>query len=150
MAEYNLGGYLMGIPGREPEAVTHFQEVLRIKPEAYGVHSEICAYLLQTGHTAEAIAQFEAALRTARTRGVHFNPGLAFSKIPARAPDAISQFEAALQADPQFGRAHKELGMLLLRQGRTTEATPHLEAAQRLQYDPQIAGIMKALLAVKR
>lgn len=68
MAEYNLGGYLMGIPGREPEAVTHFQEVLRIKPEAYGVHSEICAYLLQTGHTAEAIAQFEAALRTARRR----------------------------------------------------------------------------------
>ena len=151
MAQFNLGEYLMGIRGRGPEALTHFEAALRIQPESADARSQIGGYLLQTGHDAEAVAQFEAALRTQPDNAeAHFNLGVVFSKIPGREQDAIAHYEAGIRARPDVARAHRNLALLLLRVGRTTDALSHFAAAQRLQYDPQVAKIMNGLQAGQR
>lgn len=146
LAQYNLADYLMEVPGRADEAVPHFEEALRLRPDSAFAHNGLGGYLMQTGHDAEAAAQFEAALRlNPDLAAAHFNLGVIYSKTPARVPEAIAHYETALHAFPQYARAHKNLGMLLLSLGRTPEAISHLEAAQSIQPDPEITQILNSL-----
>lgn len=151
LAQYNLADYLMDVPGRAAEAVPHFEEALRLRPDSFVAHNGLGGYLLQTGHDEAAAAHFEAALRIKPDiAAAHFNLGLIYSKTPARFPEAIAQYEAALRAFPQYALAHKNLGMLLLRLGRTPEAISHFEAALRIQSDPEIAQILGSLQRAQR
>jgi len=182
LAQYNLGLYLEEIPGRRPDAFTHFEAALRIKPDSVDARDQIGDYLMATGHTAEGLAQFEAALRiqpdspdtrnriggalmaTGHTaEGIaqfeavlraqpdnaeaHFNLAVIFSKTPGRDLDAVAHYQAALQANPLLVRAHKNLGLLLLKLNRPAEALWYFKAAQRIQYDPEVARIMGGLRA---
>lgn len=147
-AQYSLAEYLLQFPDRGPEAVTHFEEALRIDPHSANSHNSIGGYLLQTGQETQAVAQFEAALRIKPDlAAAHFNLAQVYSKDPARAQDAIAQYEAALRAQPDFERAHRNLGIQLLKVGRTRDAMAHLEAALRIQPDPDAAAILEALRA---
>ena len=66
--------------------------------------------------------------------------------------EAIAEWEKALAIEPENGRAHNNLGVLLARQGRYAEAIPHYEEALKL--DPQYFAIHhnlgRALAAVGR
>jgi len=150
IAQYNLADYLKDQPGRRPEAITHFEEAVRIKPDSVDAHNQIGGYMMATGHYAEGIAHFEAALRARPDNPeANYNLGVVFSKTPGRELDAIAHFETALKANPQLVRAHRNIGLLLQSLGRSAEAIPHLEAAQRLQYDPDVAKILAALVATR-
>ncbi len=149
--QYGLGDYLLQFPDRGAEAVTHFEEALRINPQSANSHNSIGGYLLQTGRYAEATAQFEAALQIKPDlAAAHFNLGQIYSKNPERVADAIAHYQAALRAQPDFERAQRNLGLLLVRLGRTSEAIAHFEAAQRLGNDPEVAEILDALRAQQR
>jgi Tfp pilus assembly protein PilF len=151
LAQYNLGDYLMSIPDRRSEAVTHFEAALRIRPDYPDAHNHMGGYLVATGHLAEGIAQFEAAVRAYPDYAeAHFNLGVVFSKMPGRELDAIAHYQAGLRVRPDVVRGHKNLAQLLLRLGRTSEAISHFEAAQRLQYDPEVAKLLNGLRAGKR
>jgi tetratricopeptide (TPR) repeat protein len=53
------------------------------------------------GRLPDAIAHFEAALRTRPDyEQAHTNLGNALSQLPGRLPDAIAQYEAALRIRP--------------------------------------------------
>lgn len=145
IAQYNLGEYLADT-GRRPEAAPHFEEALRIRPDSVDAHNQMGGYLVATGHIAEGSAHFEAALRTQPDNAeANFNLAVVFSKTPGRELDAIAHYQAALAANPQLARAHKNLGFLLLQLGRTSEAMTHFAAAQRIQYDSEVAKIMDGL-----
>jgi hypothetical protein len=144
VAELNLGGYLIDLPGRGPEAVTHLHAALRMNPNLPAAHSAIGVYFLKAGRDSEAIPQFEAALQASPDlTDAHFGLGLAFAKIPDRLPDAITHFESALRAAPESAILHKNLGMLLLKVNRQAEAISHLQAAQRISQDPEVARILE-------
>jgi Tfp pilus assembly protein PilF len=147
VAQYSLAEYLMDIPGRGADAVSHFEAALRIKPDSADARNSIGAYLLQNGRDAEAQTQFEAALRVQPTSAeAHFNLGLILEKSPNHLADAIAHYMAAANAKPEWARAHKNLGMALLRLGRTPEALEQFEAAQRIQLDPEISAIMAGIV----
>jgi predicted Zn-dependent protease len=55
-----------------------------------------------------------------------------------RLDDAAALYQRAVAADPQSFEAHVELGLLLARQGKPTEARPELAAATKL--DPGAIG----------
>jgi tetratricopeptide (TPR) repeat protein len=151
VAQYNLGDYLVDVPNHASECVAHFDEALRIRPDAAPAHNGLGGYLLQTGHEAEAIAHFEAALRTEpNLAAAHFNLGLAFSKHPDRLLDAVAHYQAALRSNPQIPNAEKNLGIVLLRLGRRPEAITHFVAAQRLRDDPEVNDILNALRAEQK
>jgi tetratricopeptide (TPR) repeat protein len=150
LAEYNLGTYLVRMQ-RCTEAILHFETALRIQPGYDGAHINLGVCLNVRGDYAAAIPHFEAALQAnPNYADAHVNLGTSLSKIPGRAPDAIKQFEAALRLSPDDWAAHASLGEFLAGLGRTEEAIPHLEVAQRIHPDATISEMLGRLRAGHR
>jgi tetratricopeptide (TPR) repeat protein len=86
-------------------------------------------------HLADAIAEYEAALRAnPRMVEAHNNLGNALVNLPGRMPDAIAQYETSLQIDPNSAEAHYDLASALVDlPGRLSDAITHYEAAVRLE-----------------
>jgi tetratricopeptide (TPR) repeat protein len=89
-------------------------------------------FLFRRGQTADAIAQYQAALRvepsSARVRN---NLGLALLRL-GRTTEAREQFELALRYEPDFAAAHRNLADLLADSHLWSEAVGQYEAALRL------------------
>ena len=101
------------------------------RPANAGAHASLGAALAEAGRMAEAVREYETALRlrpnflTARN-----NLGIALVAI-GRAGEAIRQLEESLRQDPDDAQAHLNLGVALDLLKRTPEAVPHYEAALR-------------------
>ena len=101
-------------------------------PEAY---NNLGLALRQAGRTAEAIPQFEEALRLKPALAeAHINLGVALG-VSGRTAEAIAQFEEALRGQPDFAEAHNDLGLALRQAGRITEAIAQYQEALRLNPD---------------
>lgn len=101
MAQYNLGFYLM--QARRPsEAIAHFDEALRIKPDYAEAHNNLGILLVNTpGRMEDGLAQLEAAVRLRPDlAGAQFNLGAALSQIPGRTSEAIAHLEASQSIQP--------------------------------------------------
>jgi tetratricopeptide (TPR) repeat protein len=132
-AELNLGDALLQ-KGRVDEAITHFQEALRIDPNSALPHLNLGLGLFQKGKVDEAITQYQAALEiNAEDADAHY--GLANAlRQKGRVDEAIAHFQKALQIRPDYAKAQNNLGNALLKMARVDEAIPHYQDA--LQIDP--------------
>ncbi len=137
LAEHNLGSYLLAT-GRLPEAITHLETALRIRPESAAARSDLASALAQTpGRLPEAIAQYQAAIRLLPDSAIlHQNLASALAKFPNRLPEAIREYQAALRVDPEYAEAHNNLGLALAGiPGRLPDAIAEYQAALRIQPD---------------
>jgi tetratricopeptide (TPR) repeat protein len=135
-AQNNLGNILARDPAQLSEAISHFEEALRLEPGYADAHYNLGIALSQVpGRTADAISQFEEALRL-RPDYVEArnNLGNELNSI-GRPAEAIDQFKAALRLDPNHVEAHYNMGNALSAMGRTKEAVTQYEEALRL--DPR-------------
>jgi tetratricopeptide (TPR) repeat protein len=138
LAHHNLGVALAEDPARLPEAITHYQAALRIKPDYARALTDLGSALSkEPGRLSEAVAAYRAALRIAPDSPIpHHNLANTLSKIPGRLPEAIAEYEAALRIDPDYAEAHNHLGLALSGlPGRLPEAIAHYQAALRIQPD---------------
>jgi len=138
IAHNNLGAALLQMPGRLPEAISHIEAALRIKPNYWEAHNDLGNALIQVpGRLPQAIQEYEEALRIRPDYAeAHNNLGSAFLQIRGRLPDAIAQYQAALRISPHHATAHNNLGNALSHiPGRLPEAIAHLEAALRIKPD---------------
>lgn len=103
--------------------------------------------LMNAGHSAEAIDQFEEALRVRPNYAeAHNNLGIQLASLPGRVAEALPHFESAVRIAPTMAQAQRNLGMALAAiPGRAAEAREHLQIAQRLQPDPQILQMLNRL-----
>ena len=136
VAHYNLGVLIAGTPGRTDEAIQHYREAVRLKPDYAMAHYNL-ALALSPDRVPEAIQEYRAALRIdPDSAKAHNELGLALSKIPGRLPEAIQEYQAALRIDPDSAEAHNNLGIALVNTpGRVAEAIPHFQAALRIKPD---------------
>jgi protein O-mannosyl-transferase len=135
-AQDNLGYILSKIPGRSDEAIEHYAEALRLKPDFLEAHYNLAyALLSKPGRLNEAIEHYEEALRlNPNLAEVHFNLARALEEIPGRSSDAIAHYEAAVRLRPDYAEAHYNLGYLLRTiPGRSPEALAQLEEFVRLR-----------------
>jgi len=146
-AHNNLGFYLAN-ENRIPEAIVHFNEALKIRPEFGEGHSNLGAALARQGKTTEAIVHYRAALTAdPELADAHNNLGVAFAE-QGRAEEAIHEFLETLRIHPDDANAHANVGLMLRDQGKINEAMEHLSAAVRINPNQQQAR--KALEALKR
>lgn len=98
-------------------------------PDSVGAHNNLGIALQDAGRTAEARAQFDAALRLdPRYAQAHYN--LANLLLDQGDVDAaIGHYAATEQDDPTFTRVHGNFGIALLRVGRTQDAIRELVRA---------------------
>jgi tetratricopeptide (TPR) repeat protein len=134
-AQYNLGCFLQKTPGRLDEAVAHFQEALRLRPDYADADCNLGASLASLGRMPEAIARYKEALRLKPGLAeAHNDLGNALSSTD-RTQEAIPHYEEALRLRPDYAEAHNDLGNALSSTGRALEAIPHYEEALRLRPD---------------
>jgi tetratricopeptide (TPR) repeat protein len=135
-AHANLGSVLVDIPGRLSEAISHYDEALRINPDYALAHCDLGVALTKIpGRQTDAIAQFETALRiNPGFADAHCDLGAALANIPGRQSEAILHYEAALRIQPDNAKIHDNLGMALSTfPDRMPEAISEYEAALRIE-----------------
>jgi len=138
LAHHNLAEALAKTRDGLPQAVSHYEAALGIRPDYLDAHLHLALALTKLpGRLPEAISQFEAALRIAPDSAVtHNDLGNALSKLPDRVPEAIAEYRAALRINPGYAEAHNNLGSALSGMpGRLPEAMSEYEAALRIAPD---------------
>jgi len=130
----NLGAALYK-QGRIAEAIEHYLQALRIKPDYQKAHNNLGVALDKQGRIAEAIEHYLQALQIKPDSEIaHNNLGAALYK-QGRIAEAIEHYLQALRIKPDYEKAHYNLGLALYKQGRTAEAIEHFLQALRIKPD---------------
>ncbi len=100
-------------------AATHFEVAWRLLPDRRTVLVDLGRVWLAMGRTPDATSALLAASRGGEARAAE----MAREFLPSRYP-FVGEFRQALALDPANHQLRRELGFLLLRMGRDSEAEP--------------------------
>ena len=132
--------------GRIEEAIPHYEEAIRLKPDYAEAYNNLGSALDDRGQSDQAILQYQVALRLKPDYAdAYYNLGNALRR-KGQTDEAIGSYQEALRLKPDYAEAHNNLGIALYRQGRTAEAIRQFEEALRLK--PKFAGARENLDAV--
>ena len=142
LAQHNLG-YALAAAGKLDEAVGHYREAIRIRPDYALAHNSLGVALGTQGRIDEALQEF--------TESVRFDPNSANAQSNLGAMlytkgqnvEAASHYSQALRLDPGNAMAQYNIGLLLVDEGKTEEAAQHFQAALRI--NPRYHDARRAL-----
>ena len=137
-AHYNLAALLMA-RGEFSEAINHFGQANRVRPNQPAVNNALGAALLAAGRPEDAITPLTAAL-SARPDyfDAHYNLGNALASL-SDFKGALAEFQAAARIRPEDANAEANLGSALAETGNLKEAKLHFERALRLNPENELA-----------
>jgi tetratricopeptide (TPR) repeat protein len=131
VAHTNLGLLLAG-QGELDEALDHYAEALRIKPDLIEARMNMGAALAEQGKLQEALLQYRKVLELKPGfAGAHYNLGNLLT-AQGDVAQAAGHFREALRIEPNDAEAHNNLGITLAKAGNTEEAADHFEEALRI------------------
>ncbi len=134
IAHNNLGSALL-LEGRVSDAVGHYEQALRLKPDFAEAQYNLGNAFLQEGKVSDAVGHYEQALRLKPDYAeAHNGLGVALVKTGKR-DEAIKHYQQALRINPDYAKAHCNLGIELAQLGRLEEAREHLQQALRIKPD---------------
>jgi tetratricopeptide (TPR) repeat protein len=129
-----LGGELYN-QGRTTEAIEHYLQALRIKPDYAKAYNNLGNVFNNQGRTQKAVENYLQALRIKPDYvEAHNNLGVAMEK-QGRIKEAVEHYLEALRIKPDYASAHYNLGNALDKQGRTQEAIEHYLHVLRINPD---------------
>ncbi len=132
---HNGLGFSLAQAGNIQEAIGHYQEALRIRPDYPEAHNNLGNALLQAGNVQEAIGHYQEALRIRPDdAGAHNDLGNALLRT-GKPEEAIAQYEEALRLSPDDAEVQNNLGNALLQVGNVQEAIGHYQEALRISPD---------------
>jgi len=137
-AHYNLAALLMG-RGEISEALEHFTQANRIRPNEATVNNAFGAALLATGRPEESIPHLTAALNA---RPNYFDARYNLGNALAALGDfrgALAQFQAAVRINPEDANAEANLGSAFAETGDVKQAKLHYERALHLNPNHELA-----------
>ena len=137
LAYNNLGFYLAN-HGRVAEAITNYQESIRIKPDYVDALNNLGHALSEQGRHAEALPFLEGALR-GQPHHVEVNNNYANALANVgRLEESLRHYEIALREKPDHADARNNYGVALAMVGRLDEALFQIRESLRLR--PNHAG----------
>jgi tetratricopeptide (TPR) repeat protein/mono/diheme cytochrome c family protein len=137
-AHYNLAALLMG-QGEVAEAIAHFAEANRIRPNEPAVNNAFGAALLAAGRTEESVPHLTAALNA---RPDYFDARYNLGNALASLGDfrgALAQFQAAVRINPEDANAEANLGSAFAEIGDIKQAKVHYQRALQLNPNHELA-----------
>ena len=133
VAHNNLGA-VFEEKGNLAEALAHYTEALRIKPNLPDAQVNVGIQLARQGKIEEALGHFYVALALNPNAKVHYNLGNLFVE-QGDWIEAVKHLSSALEKQPDFAEARYNLGLALLMQGNSEAAVAHYREAVRLKPD---------------
>ena len=132
---HNNIGTALARQGRTEDAVDHYLQALRIKPDYLKAHFNLAFALEKQDRTNESIAHYLEALRIKPDYvEAHYNLGSVFYK-QGHLKEAVVHYLEALRIQPDYAEAHSNLGNAFYKQGRINEAIEHYLEALRIKPD---------------
>ncbi|MFH1242622.1 MAG: tetratricopeptide repeat protein, partial [Pseudomonadota bacterium] len=128
LAHYNLGVALQKM-GRMDESMTHYGEVLKIRPYYEEAHNNLGVLLAQRGRLKEAIGHFLEALRIRPEDAQAYNNLGHALTLQGKIDVAIASYHEALRIQPNDAEVHYNLGIALSRQDKLDQAMLHYRRA---------------------
>ncbi|HYN41038.1 MAG TPA: tetratricopeptide repeat protein [Thermoanaerobaculia bacterium] len=133
-AHHNLGMRSVD-RGEVAAGIEHLETALRLKGDADEIRFGLALAYSLSGRDAEAVAQYEQAIRTAAPNAdAESNFGDLLRRL-GRSDEAISHLGRALELDPSHAGALHNLGLTLAQAGRWAEAVEQFDAAVRVRQD---------------
>jgi tetratricopeptide (TPR) repeat protein len=121
--------------GRIEDAISHYGQAVKIRPEFPEAHVSLGVALWQVGRVQEAVEHFEQALRLKPDdAAAHNNLGLVLCQA-GEVQKGIGHYEQALRIDPNYVEAEYNSGSALLQEGKFEDAISHYERVLRLKPD---------------
>ena len=114
MAHNNLGRILSRGTRRMPEAIQHFEAVLRLKPDHARAHYSLAVDEYLTGRPLDAVDHFEQVLvlepgNVLLAANSHLLLGKILMNMPGQLPNAVRHLEEAVRLRPADGEAREAL-----------------------------------------
>ncbi|MHC4842410.1 MAG: tetratricopeptide repeat protein [Planctomycetota bacterium] len=136
LAHLNLGE-AMYEQERIDEAVSHYWQALRIKPDYAEVYNNLGVALADQERFEAAIDNYLKALKIEpQLAAAHSNLGVALAKV-GKHEGALFHSRKALQLEPRYAGGYNNLGNVLAQQGKMEEAVANYSLA--LQLNPGYA-----------
>ncbi|HLZ92301.1 MAG TPA: tetratricopeptide repeat protein [Candidatus Acidoferrum sp.] len=137
-AHYNLAALLMR-RGDVTQAITHFAEANRIRPNEPTANNAYGAALLGMGRTEESIPHLTAALNARPNYfDARYNLGNALASL-GDFRGALAQFQAAVRIKPEDANAEANLGSAYAEIGDVKQARLHYQRALQLNPNHELA-----------
>jgi len=116
--------------GKTSEAERDYRRALSLRPNYPEAHNNLGQLLAKTGRPEQALSEFDAALGDMMYHEPYVarcNKGQTLWRM-GRKDEGIAEMKACLAQAPRYCDGHRELGRILLSDGRTKEAIEQLEA----------------------
>ena len=125
MAHNNLGRILSRGTQRMPEAIQHFETVVRLKPDHTRAHYSLAVGEYLTGRPLEAVPHFEQVIRlepgnVLLAANSHLLLGKILVNMPGRLADAVRHLQEAARLRPNDTEARDALSAALQRTSKPT------------------------------
>jgi Tfp pilus assembly protein PilF len=118
---------------RADEAEKSYRRALELRPTFSEAHNDLGQLLARTGRHDAALAEFDAALGNMLYKEPYVarcNKGLVLHRV-GRKEEGLQELRACLGLAPTFCKGRRELGRVLLDEGKTREALDELSAYAR-------------------
>jgi tetratricopeptide (TPR) repeat protein len=139
-AENSLG-FDLAERGHLDEAIAHYREALRFRPDYMEAHANLGAALSAQGRRDEALAHCRKALEIKPHSEMALNNMGAALAEQGRVDEALRYYQAAIDTDPDSMHARVNLASLLTAHGRLKEAAA--EYQRILEIAPNNAEVYK-------
>lgn len=136
LAHINLGNHYIEM-NRVSEALAHFEEAERIRPDEPEVHVGLgYAYILQA-RVEDAARSFERVVALQPRHGVALNNLARIRFMEGEIPEALRLYRATVASRPEWAEGRRRLAVALLMEGDAASAAREAERAVAL--DPSDA-----------
>ncbi|MBI4249872.1 MAG: tetratricopeptide repeat protein [Elusimicrobia bacterium] len=126
---HNQKGNALSKRGRLPEAMLHYREAIRIRPQDPNPYYNLGLGMFDQGKLQEAVELYRRALELRPGfADCHAELGVALKGL-GRLDEAIAEYRAALSYEPGHAEAHNNLGVALSTRGQFGEAMAAFRAA---------------------
>ena len=117
---------------RPAEAVPHFEEALKLKPDSPSAYFNYGTALAAAGRRDDAVAQYQRALQLRPDYAIaHNNLGTVLLQL-GRPQAALAAFREAARIDPELDEAHLNVGLIARALGDAPEAIARFRRAIEL------------------
>jgi len=127
-------------------AEAEFQRAIEQQPDSVAGHEIYGTFLAKMGRWGEAIAEGKRAVEL-DPLSPEANSFLGYSLITRDVHEAISQLQRTIEMDPQYWWAHAVLARAYVRTGRFEEGIAEAHAAQRIENETEVSGVLGWALA---